>query len=92
MAAGVVKAALALKHRVLPPQVGAEQSADAVSNLSSSAYILNEARPWVSGDSANPRRAAVMGANFDALNPIAGETSVGRAAVVVLEEEPEDRA
>lgn len=92
MAAGVVKAALALEHRVLPPQVDAGQSADSVSNLSSSAYILNEARPWISGDSANPRRAVVMGANFDALNPIGGEASAGRAAVVVLEEEPEDRA
>ena len=92
MAAGVVKAALALSHRVLPPQVGAEQSADAVSNLSSSAYILNEARPWVSGDSANPRRAAVMGANFDALDPIGGGASAGRSSVIILEEEPEDRS
>ena len=92
MAAGVVKAALALSHRVLPPQVSDEQSADAVSNLSSSAYILNEERPWISGDSARPRRAAVMGANFDTANPVGSTSEAGRAAVIVLEEEPEDRS
>ena len=91
MAAGVVKAALALSHRVLPPQVPAESPADAVANLASSAYVLNEARPWISGDSANPRRAAVMGANFDAVNPVGTTFPAGRAAVVILEEEPEDR-
>ena len=91
MAAGIVKAALALFQRVLPPQVPAERPADAVANLASSAYILNEARPWITGDSANPRRAAVMGANFDAVNPIGTASVAGRAAVVILEEEPEDR-
>ena len=92
MAAGVAKAALALSRRVLPPQVSGEQSADAVSNLSSSAYILNEERPWITGDSANPRRAAVMGANFDTVNPVGDTSTAGRAAVVILEEEPEDRS
>ena len=91
MSAGIAKAALALFQRVLPPQVPAECPADAVANLASSAYILNEARPWISGDSANPRRAAVMGANFDAVNPIGTASVAGRAAVVILEEEPEDR-
>ena len=69
----------------------AESPADAVANLASSAYVLNEARPWISGDSANPRRAAVMGANFDAINPVGTTFPAGRAAVVILEEEPEDR-
>ena len=46
---------------------------------------------WISGDSANPRRAAVMGANFDAVNPVGTTFPAGRAAVVILEEEPEDR-
>ena len=91
MAAGMVKAALALSHRVLPPQLPAERPADAVANLASSAYVLNEARPWITGDSANPRRAAVMGANFDSANPVGTTFLAGRAAVVILEEEPEDR-
>ena len=88
---GVVKAALALQAKVLPPQVPVDRSADCISNLSSSAYLLDEARPWITGDSANPRRAVVMGANFDAMNPIGGASLSGRAAVVLLEEEPEDR-
>ena len=91
MAAGVVKAALALSHHVLPPQLPAEQTEDFVSNLSSSAYVLNEERPWITGDSANPRRAAVMGANFDTSSPVGATHEGGRAAVIILEEEPEDR-
>ena len=91
MAAGVAKAALALYNRVLPPQIGAEHPADAVSNLSSSAYLLNEVRPWITGDNASPRRAAVMGANFDAIDPSGAEPSAGRSAVLILEEEPENR-
>ena len=91
MAAGIAKAALALNARVLPPQVSAVRSADCISDISSSAYLLDEARPWITGDSANPRRAVVLGANFDAVDPIGDRPSAGRAAVVVLEEEPEDR-
>ena len=91
MAAGMAKTALALYHRVLPPQIAAEHPADCVSNLGSSVYLLNEERPWITGDSANPRRAAVLGANFDAVNPIGDTSSAGRAAAVILEEEPEDR-
>jgi hypothetical protein len=62
---------------------------DELSNLSSSAYLLTEARPWISGDSANPRRAAVMGSNFDSSDRQADRA--GRSAVLILEEEPEDR-
>ena len=91
MAAGVAKTALALFHRVLPPQVVADPPADSVANLSSSAYILNDARPWITGDSASPRRAAVMGANFDSVSPSSGRPSAGRSAVIILEEEPENR-
>ena len=92
MTAGVIKAALALYHRVLPPQLPVENAPEAISNLGSSAYLLTQARPWINGDSANPRRAAVTGANFDAVNPIGGAATAGRSAVVILEEEPEDRA
>lgn len=91
MTAGVMKAALALHHKVLPPQVVTENPVDAVASLSSSAYLLNEARPWITGDSANPRRAAVMGCNFDPVHPIGTASVGGRAAVVILEEEPENR-
>jgi acyl transferase domain-containing protein len=91
MAAGVAKAALALWHRVLPPQLSAPHPAAAISNLGSSAYLLSETRPWINGDSSNPRRAAVMGANFDAVDPSGRPAGAGRSAVVLLEEEPEVR-
>lgn len=92
MAAGVVKAALALHRRVLPPQLSPECPHAALSNLGSSAYLLGEARPWITGDSSNPRRAAVLGANFDAIDPVGAAAKGGRAAAIVLEEEPEERA
>ena len=92
MAAGLVKAALALRSRVLPPQVATDQPMDALENLASSAYLLDEARPWVSGDSSAPRRAVVTGANFDPCNPVGITSRGGRNAVIVLEEEPEVRS
>ena len=91
MAAGVAKTALALWHRVLPPQSAPRLVDGSISDLSSSAYLLTEARPWVTGDSANPRRAAVLGANFDSLSPDGKSGQPGRSAVVILEEEPENR-
>lgn len=77
--AGALKAALALKMRVLMPQVPAKAPQE-FANASSSVYILNAARPWVTRDAANPRRALVMGSNF-----------TGRHGVMLLEEEPEER-
>ena len=91
MAAGVVKAALALYHKVLPPQMAPERAAETLSHLGSSAYLLNEERPWITGDSSSPRRAAVFGANFDSFAPRSDEPQAGRGAVIILEEEPEDR-
>ena len=94
MAASLVKTALAIYEKVLPAQISSDSPADEVSDLASSVYLLNSERPWITGDSANPRRAAVMGANFDPTNPIGTTASVGRSAVVILEEEPDpdDRA
>ena len=91
IAAGLVKAVLALKYRVLPPQVEPERPLDAIANLGSSAYLLTEARPWITGDSSCPRRAFVTGANFDPCNPIGDASRGGRSAAILLEEEPEDR-
>ena len=91
MAAGIAKSALALWTKVLPPQIPAERPADQVSHLTSSVYLLDAERPWITGDSANPRRAAVLGANFDAVDSKGEPVTAGRAAAVILEEEPEDR-
>ena len=81
VAAGTVKCALALHHRVLPPQVAAEHPLEGLDSEKSGAYLLAEARPWIMGDSTSPRRAVVM-----------QQDSEGRASVLVLEEEPEDRS
>ncbi len=91
MAAGVVKTALALYRRVLPPQIMPERPLEALSNLSSSAYLLAEPRPWLVGDAAAPRRAVVTGDNFDPTESIGDASSGGRSAAIVLEEEPEPR-
>ncbi len=91
MAASLVKTALALKYRVLPPQIVPAHPMDALSRHTSSAYLLTEALPWITGDSANPRRAMILGANFDPSHPIGCASRDGRSAVIVLEEEPEDR-
>lgn len=91
MAAAVAKAALALRYRVLPPQIAPEQPLDSIANIASSAYLLTEARPWITGDSANPRRAAVIASNFDPCNPVGVASRGGRSAAIVMEEEPEDR-
>lgn len=80
--ASILKTALALRRKVLPPQIPAERPLDELSHLGSSAYLLNEARPWITGDPSSPRRAAV----------IVGDVG-GRHAALILEEEPttEDR-
>ena len=91
MAAGVVKTALALHHRVLPPQVATDRPLATLAHSASSAYLLGEARPWIVGDAASPRRAVVLGGNFDARDPVGGVCQSGRSAAILLEEEPEVR-
>ena len=91
MSAGVVKAALALWHKVLPPQVEVSEPGWGLSSVDSSAYLLLEPRPWILGDGANPRRAVVTGANFDPVNPVGETDRGGRSAAIVLEEDAEGR-
>ena len=92
MAAGVVKTALALHYRVLPPQIAPERPLEALANLSSSAYLLTEPRPWITGEASSPRRALVLGDNFLPTESIGPASSAGRSAVIVMEEEPEVRS
>ena len=79
-AAGLIKIALALYTRVLPPQIATDRPIEALANLGSSAYLLNAPRPWIVGDRAKARRAALFVQGF-----------TGRSSVVLLEEEPEGR-
>ena len=79
-AASIVKAAQALHVRVLPPQIAGPHPMEMLANISSPAYLLDKARPWITGTPTLPRRAMVCANDFD-----------GRRAAVLLEEEPEDR-
>ncbi len=79
-AAGLLKTVLALHRRVLPPQIATSRPLEALANLGSSAYLLTAPRPWIVGDRTKARRAALFARDF-----------TSRAAVVLLEEEPESR-
>ena len=79
-AAAIVKVAQAIHLRVLAPQISGRHPVEMLSNISSSAYILDKARPWITGTPTLPRRAVVCANDFD-----------GRKAAVLMEEEPEDR-
>jgi acyl transferase domain-containing protein len=74
-AAGLIKTALALHHRVLPPTLAADEPHPA---LASTRLRLNpHARPWLNG-TGEPLRAAVSAFGFGGIN-----------AHVVVEEYPE---
>jgi len=74
-AAALLKAALAIYHRVLPPNVEVERPLPALASAKSPLYLLGEARPWVCGHKPALRRAGVMTLDF-----------TGTSGVAVLEE------
>jgi acyl transferase domain-containing protein len=66
-AAGLLKAALAIRHGVLPPSLGFHTPNDRLAELQSRFEVITEARPWI--PDIGPRRAAVSafglgGTNF----------------------------
>ncbi|MGB9048954.1 MAG: beta-ketoacyl synthase N-terminal-like domain-containing protein [Pseudonocardiaceae bacterium] len=64
-AAGLIKTALALYHKVLPPTLHADAGNP---KLKSTPFYLNsETRPWIHGGS-EPRRAAVSAFGFGGIN------------------------
>jgi acyl transferase domain-containing protein/NAD(P)-dependent dehydrogenase (short-subunit alcohol dehydrogenase family) len=64
-AAGLIKAALALHHRVLPPTIKVDQPAEVAA--SGPLYINTEKRPWLNED-GHPRRAGVSSFGFGGSN------------------------
>lgn len=78
-APAVLKVALALKMRVLPPQVQTTTPMEALANITSGTYLLNGARPWLAANRSTIRRAAVCANDL-----------TGRRAAVLLQEEPEE--
>ena len=63
----LVKAALALYHRTLPPQPGVEKPADVLAAPDCPMYLLDEPRPWLPRPGI-PRRAAVSAFGFGGTN------------------------
>ncbi len=66
-AAGLIKAALALHHKVLPPTTKVETPVEPLTSGRSPFYLNTEARPWFS-QTGGPRRAAVSAFGFGGSN------------------------
>jgi len=76
--AGIIKVALALHHRVLPPTLHCEQPNPRLGWDTSPFYVNTATRPWIHGG-AEPRRAGVNAFGFGGIN-----------AHAILEEVPDD--
>jgi acyl transferase domain-containing protein/NADP-dependent 3-hydroxy acid dehydrogenase YdfG len=66
-AAGMIKAALALHHKVLPPTTKVTRPIDPLTAADSAFYLNSEPRPWLA-DASHPRRAAVSAFGFGGSN------------------------
>jgi acyl transferase domain-containing protein/phosphopantetheinyl transferase (holo-ACP synthase) len=65
--AGLIKAALALHHKVLPPTLHCERPHPAFAPERSRLYLNSEPRPWIHG-LPQPRRAGVSAFGFGGIN------------------------
>jgi acyl transferase domain-containing protein len=65
--AGLIKAALALHHKVLPPTL-CENPNPKLLLENTNFYINTETRPWIHGSSKTPRRAGVNAFGFGGIN------------------------
>jgi acyl transferase domain-containing protein len=66
--AGLIKTALALHHRVLPPTPHADDPHPLLASPDSPFSLNPAARPWVHGDESRPRRAGVNAFGFAGIN------------------------
>jgi len=66
--AGLIKTALALHHRVLPPTLHADVPHPWISADLSPVTLNPTTRPWVHGDASSPRRAGVNAFGFAGIN------------------------
>lgn len=67
-AAGMIKTALALHHRVLPPTLNVKQPSEALEIKNTHFYINTETRPWFRRGSGDTRKAAVSAFGFGGTN------------------------
>ncbi len=66
--AGLIKAALALHHRVLPPTLHVDDPSPALRLDETPFYPNSRARPWIHSDPQTPRRAGVNSFGFGGIN------------------------
>jgi len=65
--AGLIKAALALYHKVIPPTIKVSKPAAGVSGENTPFYLPDRIRPWIT-DEARPRIAAISALGFGGSN------------------------
>ena len=65
--AGLIKAVLALHHKILPPTIKVQRPNEAVTGGNSPFYVNSETRPWLQ-TGTTPRRAAVSALGFGGSN------------------------
>ncbi len=66
--AGLIKTALALSERTLPPSLNCDQPIPEIEAAGGRFYLLGEPRPWVHGSRSQPRRAGVNSFGFGGIN------------------------
>jgi len=67
-AAGMIKTALALHHKILPPTLNVTQPSEALEIEKSHFYINTETRPWFKRSLDDTRKAAVSAFGFGGTN------------------------
>lgn len=67
-AAGLIKAALALYHKILPPSLNCEQPDPKLGLDRTPFYINTTTNPWIHGEQEHPRRAGVSAFGFGGAN------------------------
>lgn len=85
-AASVMKVALALYHKTLPPTINVDRPNRAIDEVSGPFYVNTRTRPWIL-DPARPRRraaASAMGFGGTNFHVVVEEHSPDRAAVRIL--------
>ncbi len=67
-AAGLIKVALALHHKVLPPTLNCDEPNPKLSLEKTPLYVNTETRPWIHDSGDAPRRAGVSSFGFGGTN------------------------
>ena len=66
--AGLIKTALALHHRMIPPAANAEDPHRLIREEGSGFALNAKSRPWIHGETSHPRRAGVNAFGFAGIN------------------------